>query len=174
MGLDNTMTEEESVEQPSKSGNEQRKSLIANSYSTSLDDEYKDITGWGLDEDEIERAYKLNAPQGGGSAAVQTALNGLFAGGHEEFYSRLQLALAHVFGRSQQIRELDEAGVEARGSVPVMQLLNIESSDAVDYFTAEDVDVEITAEDIAQILDSNPEVAEELQEVMQEAEPAEA
>lgn len=170
MGLENTMQETEPSEE--STNGEQRKSLIANSYSTSHDNNYKDVTGWGMDEDEINLAYLLNAPNSGGSASVQRALDGLFAGGHEEFYSRLQIALAHVFGRTRNIPEFEAQGIEAEGSVPVMQLLNIEVSDIVEYIT--ETDSEVSAEDITAVLDSNPEVAQDVYDILSEVEGIEA
>lgn len=165
MGLDEAIPETE--EEPETSGSEeQKKSLVANTYSTGEDDNYKNLDNWGMSESEIQLAYALCAPRGG-SAAVQRALNGLFPGGYEEFYSRFQIALGHVFGRSQNIPEFEQEGIEPQGSVPVMNLLNIEGDDIVEYVTSEDVD--LSANDLATVLDHNPEVAEELYEVMEEA-----
>lgn len=165
MGLDNTMPERAESEEQTTSG-EQRKSLVANTYSTSSDNNYKDITSWSMEEEEVRLGYELCAPQGG-NASVQNALDNLYAGGHEEFYSRLQIALGHVFARSGVVPEFDQRDIESQGSVPVLDLLHIEGSDIVEYVS--ESDVELTADNIASILDQNPDVAEELFSVMQEA-----
>lgn len=172
MGLDDTIPETAEPEETPSDVDEQRKSLVANTYSTSSDSNYKDITGWGMSEEEIQLAHQLSAPRQG-SAAVQDALDGLYPGGHEEFYSRLQVALGHVFGRSRQIREFQEQEVEPQGSVPVLELLAIDGEDISEYLSESD-DVEVTAEQVAAILDSHPDVAAQVFERMQEVDSAEA
>lgn len=158
--------DESTSEETNANGEEQKKSLVANTYSRRgvglpTDDRYKELEDWQLSDDEITLAYELNAPQGG-SAVVQNFLDAFWAGGHEEFYSELQIAIAHMVAHhpNYTVREFDERDIEAQGAVPVMELFQIDTDDVASY------------------LSENQDIAQEIYEALREAdfiqEPAEA
>lgn len=173
MGLaDDLGIEEEQDEQTRSNGSEkQHKSLVANTYSTKSLNDRKDISDWRLDEKAVRLAFGATSPRHG-SGGLKKFLDGLRAGGHEEWYSELQCALAHMVVESPyaNIHEFEELGIEPEGSVPVMELLNIDSGDIADYLQSQ--------------MGDNPEMARQLRDALNdmdipeeeedEEEPAEA
>lgn len=173
MGLaDDLGIEEEQDEQTtSSSGEKQHKSLIANTYSTKTLTDRKDISDWRLNEQQVRLAFGCTSPRHG-SGGLKKFLDGLRAGGHEEWYSELQVALAHMVVESPYatITEFEELDIEPRGAVPVLELLSISAGDIAAYLQSE--------------MEENPEMVRQLRDALndmdipdeqeEEPEPAEA
>lgn len=110
---------------------EQKKSLIANVYSNvgvKDPDPYKELDDWAVSSDDIQLAH--NVTSGGG--LVRRNLKKLTASGsHEEWYTELQVALAHRIAQLTG-QELPD-GREVRGAVPVMEQVSISGDDIMDY-----------------------------------------
>ena len=141
-------------EQTTNVQDEQKKTLIANAYNTTGQndpDPYKELD-WNLNEEEIRMAYLMTAPRSSGSAVVQNTLDSWGPGGHEEWYSELQVKLAHIFGDAGvPVPEFDEQDIEPEGAVPMMEFLGLNE------------------DDILQFLSENQEVAQEVYEALHEA-----
>jgi len=140
---------------------EQSKTLIANVYSNrgeSDPDAYRELDDWEVSDEDIQLAFNVTA--GTRNGMVRNYLKGTPSGSHEEWYCEFQVALAHRIGQLQGLETLPD-GREVEGAVPVMDLLSIHGEDIMDYLRENPRFIEE--------LDS-----EELAELQQEKEPAEA
>jgi hypothetical protein len=150
---------------------DQKKSLIANVYSTDADDNYKDLSDW---EDFDEMAYHLTKQDG----LLRSTLKDITpSGSHEEWYCQLQVKLGHYIGDIVE-REMPD-GSEPEGAVPLLDFLAIDAGDILEYLETDEEVRETVVQAIAQTemgqeavrehLDEEEESDEEEQEAEAEA-----
>lgn len=137
-------------------GPEQSKSLIANVYSSdgSQDpDPYKILDDWAVSEEDIRLAYEVTAAGG----LVRRNIKRLTpSGSHEEWYTELQVAIAH------RVAELTGAdlpdGREVEGAVPVMEQVSIGGEEIMDYFREHPEEIEnLDTQELAELSESDAE-----------------
>lgn len=136
----------------------QSKSLIANVYSsdgTSDPDSYKNLDDWAVSEEDISLAYEVTAAGG----LVRRNIKRLTqSGSHEEWYTQLQVALAH---RIAQLTESElPNGQEVEGAVPVMEQVSITGEDIMGFLREHPEEISgLDSEELADIAQSNAEPA---------------
>ena len=140
------------------SGPEQHKSLIANVYSSrgaEDPDPYKQLTDWEVSDEDIQLAYDVTS----GGGLVRRNIKRLTASGsHEEWYTQLQVALAHRVAQLTDTQLPD--GREVRGAVPVMEQVSITGDDIMDYLRAHPDEIDnLDSEELAEIAQSDAEPA---------------
>lgn len=149
-----------STEQSDSSEGEQSKSLIANVYSNTGErdpDPYRNLTDWASTEEDIRLAYQVTAAGG----LVRRNLKRLTqSGSHEEWYTGLQVALAHRIAQLTD-SELPD-GREVEGAVPIMEHVSISGDDIMDYLREHpEVVSELDSEELAELSgEAEPEPAE--------------
>ena len=165
----------EDDEQEQTQTSSQSKSLLANTYSNRgiSGDSYKDLSDWEtLTDDEIELAYLLTAPNGRGSAVVQETLDD-YGAGYEEWFQRLVINLAHIFGEAGvHIPEFEERDTDPRGATPMLDFFGVAEDDIIDYLAAAqagDVETDVDPMNVLERLQQAAEAADD-----EETEPAEA
>lgn len=147
--------EEESDDQRSSNEtglHEQKKTLIAHSYSTTYDDKYSDLDDWGLSQEQVRMLHKMYSTSTG-SGALKGIVSALTeSGDHEEFYNELQLAIAHaVYPLGQlddfkEMAEFEEYDIEPQGSIPVMEFFQLDSDDIIQYLDSREDEGEMAEE----------------------------
>lgn len=159
MGLGDTISDDSSNDDSEQSTRDQSKSLIANTYSNRGrgPNGYKSLDDWGLSDEEIEIAFGVTSTQNG-SGSVRNFVKGLVPSkDHEEFYSKLQLAIAHSISTGYKVNELEASSIDSRGSVPLMEMFHISAGDMVQYMK----DNPQVAADLIENGDDIQEIAEE-------------
>lgn len=143
---------------------QQSKSLIGNVYSNrgvQDPDSYKELDDWDVSDDDIALAYDVTAGSGSNSSLVRDALKRLSSSGsHEEWYTEMQVALAHRIAGLLGREELPD-GRETRGAVPVMEQVSIKGEDIMDYLQAHpEFIAELDTEKLAELKETIDERAE--------------
>lgn len=163
MGLDKDLFDDSGTVSTDEAG--QSKSLIANVYSsdgTDDPDSYKELDDWDVSEEDIALAHDVTAGSGASSLVRDALKKASASGSHEEWYTVMQIALAHRVAQRYGRDQLPD-GREVRGAVPLMEHVSIEGSDIMDYLRAHPEYIgELDTEELAELRDER------------EAEPAEA
>lgn len=130
----NNLTSSGSDDSPDNGTSQQKKSLVANVYSTDTDENYKDLSDW---EEFSPLAWQLTRSSNGAShpaaGLVRDTLKRVTeSGDHEEWYTQLQVALGHFIGEKLQVEELPD-GSEPQGAVPLMELFDFTDRHIAEY-----------------------------------------
>lgn len=136
----------------------QSKSLVANTYSsygTDDPDPDKKIDNWGLSEDEVRLAWLVTkgSNNSGTEGFVRDAAATLASSSsHEEWYSQLQINLAHYIGDIMGVSLPN--GEEPEGPVPMMEQLDLDGSDLMEFFRENPEEIEhLDSEELRDLAD---------------------
>lgn len=143
----------------------QSKSLIANTYSNdgeSDPDSYKNIGDWGIDNDQIHLAYRVTKGSGTGTDGLMrdAAATLSSSGSHEEWYSQLQVKLAHYIGDIMEVTLPTD--VEPKGPVPLFEFLDFDGGDLMEFLRENPQYIEqLDSEELAELKSEYEEAQEE-------------
>lgn len=154
MSLDNLVEEDEDEDNGIANNDGRSKSRIAFTISGKYDssDSYDDYTDWSQSEEDMKLAYLVTKGKNntGTEGMVRDSAEKIAdSGNHNEWYSELQVKLAHFFGDFIGVDLPD--GREPKGAAPLLEYLDIRGEHIVDYFK------------------ENPEVRENFKEALKEA-----